>query len=112
MQKGNIQSYTRAFTKSVSKLPRILYAELLDRFIRGCNPDIRLDLERAYSKKKDKGECLDLMEAIRLAETEDRYFVKSPQGFHPKKGRFGEQYLASLSRGGNDVKDSSSDGEK
>ena len=55
VQKGSIHPYTRAFTKIVSKLPGIQDDELLDRFIRGCNPNIRLELERAYGKKKDKG---------------------------------------------------------
>ena len=69
VQTGSIHSYTRAFTKIVSKLPGIQDDELLDRFMRGCKPDIRLEQERAYSKKKDHGECLDLMEAIRLSKT-------------------------------------------
>ena len=55
VQTGSIHSYTRAFTKIVSKVPGIQDDELLDRCIRGCNPNIRFELERAYSKKKDKG---------------------------------------------------------
>ena len=58
-----------------------------------------MELERANGKKKDKGENPDLMEAIRLAETEDRYSVQRPQGFHPKKRRFGKLHLAALSEG-------------
>ena len=48
------------------------------------------------------------MEAIRLAETEDRYSVQRPQGFHPKKGMFGKKYLAALSQSGEDGGASSS----
>ena len=44
------------------------------------------------------------MEAIRLVETEHRFFVKRPQDFHPEQGRFGETYFAAISKGGNDVK--------
>ena len=67
----------------MSKLPGIQDDELLDRFIRGCKPNIRLELKRAYSEGKDREECLDLMMAIRIAEIEDRYSVQGPKGFHP-----------------------------
>ena len=83
---------------------------MLDRFVRGCKPSIRLELKQAYSKKKDKGECLDLMEATKLVETEDCYSVQRSQGFHPKKRRFGKKYLAALSKGNKDGGASSSKG--
>ena len=91
-------------------MPGIQDDELLVRFIRGCNQPIRLELERVYSDHKGRGKTLDLMEAIRLAETEDRFAVKKSIFSH-KKNRFERKYLAYISGdGGGDS--SSSDGEK
>ena len=46
--------------------------EALDRFEAARNP-IRLELPRASNRAQDRGETLDLMEAMQIAETEDRF---------------------------------------
>ena len=82
-----------------SKLPEIQDNELLDCFIRGCSPPIRLELERAYSNHKGWGKSLEPMGTIRLAETENQLVVKKTCFFH-NKNWFERKHLASLNGGG------------
>ena len=58
--------------------------ELLDRFPCGCIETIHHEFERAYSDDKGRGKTRDLMEAIRLATTEDHSAVKKSRVSHKK----------------------------
>ena len=77
-------------------MPGIHDDEALDRFIRGCKKPIRVELERAYNRAKDRGESLDLMETMWIDETDNRFTSDQHSHFSAKKSKYGRKQVSAI----------------
>ena len=68
----SVLHYIYMFPNSMGKLPKAINDEALDRYTRGCEPQIRVELEQVYGEAADQDLTQDLMKGIRLAKTKDK----------------------------------------